>query len=79
MKRYKNKIEEIFIPRTPEEEAEKISDIIDTLKSETFKNKEMRKELAKMIHAICHSKDPEARRVAKYIGDIMSDYVKSSE
>ncbi len=59
-------------------ETEKIFNIIAALKGEVFGNKEQRNKMAKMLLAICYSTDPEARKVAKYLGDMMTDYGESS-
>ena len=48
--------------------------MIQSLKDEKFGNKEQRQKFASMIFELCQSGDPMAKKVIKYLGDMMTDY-----
>ena len=53
---------------------EYIENMIQGLKGENFGNKEQRQKFASSIFELCMSPDPMARKVIKYLGDMMTDY-----
>ena len=53
---------------------EYIENMIQGLKDESFGNKEQRQKFASSIFELCMSPDPTARKVIKYLGDMMTDY-----
>lgn len=51
----------------------KITDIIRTLKDNTFSNQETRKDFAHLIVKLCLSRDPRSRVAIKKLGDAFTD------
>lgn len=51
---------------------DKITEILTSLRDNTYRNSESRKELAHLIVRLCLSKDPRARVAARKIGDFFT-------